>query len=108
MWQKGIGQEYGGNLATTTDLQGAGTETVYSNCHKLLMLHEQAESEEASCNASAGKRGDPVGIITIEDVLEELLGTEIVDETDQYIDNLRQHRVNTGVLVRGLPRHLRQ
>ncbi len=27
-----------------------------------------------------------MGIITLEDVIEELIGEEIVDETDQYID----------------------
>ena len=47
-----------------------------------------------------------VGIITIEDVLEELLGDEIIDETDTYVDNLCRTRVNKAALSRSLPPYL--
>lgn len=30
----------------------------------------------------------------MQDVIEELIGTEIVDETDQFVDNLRSEKVN--------------
>lgn len=46
------------------------------------------------------KFGDPVyqtvGLVSLEDLIEEMIKDEIVDETDVYVDNTSQHKVDRG------------
>ncbi|ORE12911.1 DUF21-domain-containing protein [Rhizopus microsporus] len=47
--------------------------------------------QEGKSNTAAGKQ--PLGVITLEDVIESLIGEEIVDETDIFVDKRKRTKV---------------
>lgn len=82
--------------------QPSSTSSTSSSSVRSIM----SEMEELYAIDFKGEDVVAIGIITIEDVLEELLGDEIVDETDEYVDNLCRTRVNKTTLSRSLPPYL--
>jgi len=64
-----------------------------TSCLDILNFFQEGRSHMALVTSEPGGFGHPVGVITLEDVIEELLGEEIVDESDVYVDIHNKIRV---------------
>ncbi|KAF9582052.1 hypothetical protein BGW38_000722 [Lunasporangiospora selenospora] len=64
-----------------------------TSCLDILNFFQEGRSHMAIVTSEPGGFGVPVGVITLEDVIEELLGEEIVDESDVYVDVHNKIRV---------------
>jgi Mg2+/Co2+ transporter CorC len=64
-----------------------------TNCLDILNFFQEGRSHMAIVTSEPGGFGHPIGVITLEDVIEELLGEEIVDESDVYVDIHNKIRV---------------
>ncbi|KAG0338594.1 hypothetical protein BG004_007163 [Podila humilis] len=64
-----------------------------TSCLDILNFFQEGRSHMAMVTSEPGGFGVPIGVITLEDVIEELLGEEIVDESDVYVDIHNKIRV---------------
>ncbi|KAJ7750777.1 hypothetical protein B0H16DRAFT_1549057 [Mycena metata] len=75
------------------------------NCFQALDYFQTGRAHLLLISRTPGKAGGAIGVITLEDIIEEILSEEIVDETDRYEDNVsKQHakRMTTAAVMRGI------
>lgn len=57
------------------------------NCFEALDYCRTGRAHLVLLSRTPGVEGGVIGVITLEDILEEIISGEIIDETDQYEDN---------------------
>ncbi|CEJ00415.1 Putative DUF21-domain-containing protein [Rhizopus microsporus] len=64
-----------------------------TSCLDILNFFQEGKSHMALISNDPGGQTGALGVITLEDVIEELIGEEIIDETDVYVDVHNKIRV---------------
>ncbi|KAL6238996.1 hypothetical protein BDW75DRAFT_178670 [Aspergillus navahoensis] len=57
-----------------------------TSCLDILNYFQEGHSHMALVSKSPGRNGAALGVVTLEDVVEELIGEEIIDESDKHED----------------------
>ncbi|KAF9527885.1 hypothetical protein CPB83DRAFT_883890 [Crepidotus variabilis] len=63
------------------------------NCFQALDYFQTGRAHLLLISLTPGRPGGAIGIITLEDIIEEIISEEIVDETDRFQDNHSKKRV---------------
>ncbi|KAJ2933273.1 hypothetical protein H1R20_g3804, partial [Candolleomyces eurysporus] len=75
------------------------------NCFQALDYFQTGRAHLLLISKTPGKAGGALGVITLEDIIEEIISEEIVDETDRYEDNRskrKARRATTAAIMRGI------
>ncbi|KAF9464558.1 hypothetical protein BDZ94DRAFT_1255998 [Collybia nuda] len=75
------------------------------NCFQALDYFQTGRAHLLLISNTPGRAGGAIGVITLEDIIEEIISEEIVDETDRYEDNQskrRAKRMTTSAIMRGI------
>jgi len=75
------------------------------NCFQALDYFQTGRAHLLLVTSNPGEEGGARGVITLEDIIEEIIAEEIVDETDQYEDmhtKKRAKRTSNAAIMRGI------
>ncbi|WVQ81861.1 hypothetical protein IAT38_003988 [Cryptococcus sp. DSM 104549] len=75
------------------------------NCFQALDYFQTGRAHLLLISKTPGQQGGALGIVSLEDLIEEIIGEEIVDETDRYQDNQSKKAVKrsgTAAVMRGI------
>ncbi|KAK7062629.1 hypothetical protein VNI00_000117 [Paramarasmius palmivorus] len=75
------------------------------NCFQALDYFQTGRAHLLLISKTPGVANGAMGVVTLEDIIEEIISEEIVDETDRYEDNIHKRkarRVTTSAIMRGI------